>query len=367
MKVEEPPPGQIEERPPGKKVRRMPPGGVLAVAVILGLFLYAVQTALLPFVIAMAVAYAANPLILWIMARTGLHRAVPAMIVFVLLLGLVLLIGWLGAPGLIAEGKLLVTDFQGTVESAIRGFMGEGTISLLGTETDPQQLAAAATAEARDWLGQAGQLLSLATISFAVVFGFFLTLVLLAYFLLGLPGIARGMLRMVPPEQRPTVLFVWSRIDPVLSRYFIGLAVVVTYTSTAAYLGLGFFLQLPHALLLALLTGFLELIPVVGPAASAVLAGVVALQNATSFWAIGLYIIYAALLRLSVDQFVGPIVLGRAAYIPPVLVIFCFLAGGLLFGIPGVILAVPVALTIRIVAATLYGEGEDLEEKEERE
>ena len=179
---------------------------------------------------------------------------------------------------------------------------------------------------------------------------------LLAYFLIGLPSVGRGLLKMVPPAQRPTVAYAWSRVDPVLSRYFMGLGIVVVYASTAAYVGLGIGLGLPNALLLAILTGFLELIPVVGPASSAVLAGLVAIQHATSFWAIGAYILYAAALRISIDQFVGPIVLGRAAYIPPVLVIFCFLAGGILFSIPGVILAVPVALTIRIVAATLYGE-----------
>ena len=36
--------------------------------------------------------------------------------------------------------------------------------------------------------------------------------------------------------------------------------------------------------------------------------------------------------------------------------IFCFLSGGLLFGVAGVLIAVPVALTIRIVLATLYDE-----------
>ena len=52
----------------------------------------------------------------------------------------------------------------------------------------------------------------------------------------------------------------------------------------------------------------------------------------------------------------GPLALGRAGRIHPVLVIFCFLAGGLLFGVAGVIMAVPVALAIRAILATLYGE-----------
>jgi len=49
-------------------------------------------------------------------------------------------------------------------------------------------------------------------------------------------------------------------------------------------------------------------------------------------------------LRLSIDQLLGPVVLGRAARLHPTMIIFCFLSGGLLFGIAGMILAVPVAL-----------------------
>ena len=45
-----------------------------------------------------------------------------------------------------------------------------------------------------------------------------------------------------------------------------------------------------------------------------------------------------------------------AAHVHPVLIIFCFLAGGIILGIPGVILAVPVALVVKSTLATLYGD-----------
>ena len=64
-------------------------------------------------------------------------------------------------------------------------------------------------------------------------------------------------------------------------------------------------------------------------------------------------------LEVPIDQVVGPIVLGRAAHVHPVLIIFCFLAGGAVLGIPGVILAVPMALAVKAALATLYGEEPD--------
>jgi predicted PurR-regulated permease PerM len=71
--------------------------------------------------------------------------------------------------------------------------------------------------------------------------------------------------------------------------------------------------------------------------ASALLVGLIAVQNATSIWAVIGYAIYATVLRLSIDQLVEPLVLGKAAYLHPTLVIFCHLAGGYLFGIVGLV------------------------------
>ena len=52
----------------------------------------------------------------------------------------------------------------------------------------------------------------------------------------------------------------------------------------------------------------------------------------------------------------GPLALSAAARPHPTLIIFCFLSSGILFGIAGVILAVPVALTTKITLAILYDE-----------
>ena len=69
------------------------------------------------------------------------------------------------------------------------------------------------------------------------------------------------------------------------------------------------------------------------------------------------YALYATALRLSIDQLIGPIVLGAAARLHPVLIIFCFLAGGVVFGIPGIMpWLLPLALLIKSTLATLYGD-----------
>jgi predicted PurR-regulated permease PerM len=98
------------------------------------------------------------------------------------------------------------------------------------------------------------------------------------------------------------------------------------------------------------------MIPVIGPGLAVVIAGLVAIHSAAGIGAIIAYALYAIALRISIDQLFGPLALGTAARLHPVLVIFCFLSGAFLFGIVGVIMAVPVALVVKITLALLYDE-----------
>jgi predicted PurR-regulated permease PerM len=63
--------------------------------------------------------------------------------------------------------------------------------------------------------------------------------------------------------------------------------------------------------------------------------------------------IYAAALRLSIDQLLGPLAFGTTACLHPVM---CFVAGGVLFDITGAIMAVPVAISMKTCLAALYDE-----------
>jgi predicted PurR-regulated permease PerM len=327
---------------------------VVVVLIAFGVVLYLLRPVLLPFVLAAALAYVADPAVQWLAARTGRRRWLAASVVFVVLVGLLAGLGWLTLPTLAHQLVTVATHLQGILQKTIGAIIGGSSIDLLGRSVTAQGMAADAVDQLHSWLGRSGRLFAFATVGTAALFGAFLFLVLLFYFLAAGPRLAKGLLWLVPPQRRPFVERVWSRVDPVLRRYFIGVAAIVCYTSAAAYLGLALFLKLPGALLLAVITGVLEPVPMLGPVVSAVLAGLVAVQTATGIGVIIGYVIYATLLRLSIDQLIGPLVLGRATYLHPVLIMFCYLAGGYLFGAVGLLLAVPVALTTRIVLRELY-------------
>jgi predicted PurR-regulated permease PerM len=325
---------------------------LIAVAIIL----YEIQWILPPFVIAGLLAYIATPAIEWAAARTALPRSLFAVSTFALFMLFTTLVGYLGIPPLVSEATHVFNDFQAVVQALAQRLIGNGTVSLLGHPMDAGQLADAVGNGLRNWFSQTSVLARVGAAIFATMFGLILTLVLLFYFLVSGPSIGQGLLQLVPPRQRPLILHIWTVLDPVLKRYFIGVLAVVAYAAAAAYVGLGLVLGIPHAVLLALLTGVLEMIPVLGPAASAIIAGLVAIHNAAGIGAIIGYAIYATALRISIDQLFGPLVLGTAARLHPVLVIFCFLSGAVLFGVVGVIMAIPVALVVKVTLALLYDE-----------
>ena len=331
---------------------------------VTGILAYVLQWALLPFAVAGLLGYIFSAPIDWTAGCTRIPRAAVASLVYLALLAVVWSIIFLAFPPLLHELAQVAVDFQGTIETITRAAVGARTLELFGRTVDAPQVTEAAVTGLRNWLQQSEHLTSLGTFAFFLIFDASLAAVLLFYFLVGGRGIAAGLFWLVPPKQRPLVRHIWMRLDPILKRYFVGVVCVVIYAAVAAYAGLGLVLGIRHAVFLALLTGILEMIPVIGPASAAIIAGLIAIHQATSIGPIIAYAIYATALRLSIDQLVGPLALGVAARLHPALIMFCFLSGGVLFGIVGIILAVPVALTIKVTLSTLYDEPEAADEKD---
>lgn len=330
---------------------------VLAVAAVV---VHELQWVLLPFVISGLVAYICTPFIDWLTARSKVPRFVVATACFLALLIATGIFAAFAVPSLVSEMAHLATDLQGTLERLAEATIGTRTVTLFGPPMNAEQLAGAATTGIRQWIEQTGRITALGSMAFAAVFGTILLFVLLFYFLIGGPSLARGVLWLFPQRDRPFVRTVWQRLDPLLKRYFVGVIVILVYATVAAYIGLGLVLGIQHAAFLALLTGMLEIIPVIGPGASAAIGGLAAVHYAKGIGLIIGYAIYAIALRISIDQVLGPVALGTAARLHPVVIIFCFLAGGVLFGLPGIILAVPVALTVRTALSVLRAEANGL-------
>ena len=142
------------------------------------------------------------------------------------------------------------------------------------------------------------------------------------------------------------------RINIVLGQYLRGQLILIAIMATATSVGLSI-LQVPFSLLLGVITGVLETIPFVGPIVAGTLAVLTALGHPAPFgWSQLQYAVVVALmytvLRYTEDYVVIPQVIGRIVELHPVVVIFSLLIGGAIAGLLGILVAVPVAASLRI-------------------
>jgi predicted PurR-regulated permease PerM len=120
------------------------------------------------------------------------------------------------------------------------------------------------------------------------------------------------------------------------------------------YIALGPILHLPYALGIAILTGLLEIIPLIGPLIATAIAAIDAFAHGGLQLSLIVIAIYFVIRQVE-DQVVMPQVIGRAVHLHPVVTIFAVLVGVSAFGILGGLLGVPVAAAINVVYREFYG------------
>lgn len=326
---------------------------VAIIGAVLILLAYTLRYTLIPFVFAAVIGFVLDPVIDWSARHLHRHRWPAAVLLTVLIVGGVGWgIWWIGHTAY-HEVTAVAARLPQMIRQGVGEVAGSSGFDFFGKHYGPEQLDSAVTAGAAN-LFSAAQLMLAIRIGVGSAAGLALTFVLIPYFLISGPRLAAGALWLVPPERRSSVTDMLPKLVPMLRRYVVGLICVVLYTIVMAYIGLGLIFGVPNSGLLAVIIGFLELIPVIGPITSIALIGLAAAQQST-FAALFL-MLYALGLRLSIDNLVGPLALGRAVTVHPVVVIFGFVIGAMLFGIIGLLLAVPTAACIKLILGHYYAE-----------
>ncbi len=175
-------------------------------------------------------------------------------------------------------------------------------------------------------------------------------LIVTFYLLLQSKELGRWMVQLIPAPYRTEICSLGRQIDHVLSAYIRGQLLLIIIMSVLTYIPLSI-LKVPYALVIAIASGVLELIPVLGPWSAAGIAMVVALFQPevpfglSSLGLAGLIGLIYFILRQLEDSFVK---------VHPAVVIFAILAGGAIAGAFGLLLAIPLAAVIRIILSYLY-------------
>jgi len=328
----------------------------LAVAVAAALLLaYPLRFALIPFVIAGGLAYVATPAVEWLSRRLRWRRWIAATAVFVLCLTLLAGLGWWIKAVVFPDAVELTQSLPEMLRKVFVDAAGSDHVRLFGHDLSADAVIGEAGSSVRAMAGGEGGVGEALFAGLGALLMFVLTISTFCYFLVSGPTLARGVLWLFPPWLRPSVAGVAATMKPFLFRYVVGMLVVISSTCVLSWIGLGPVLHLPHAVVLALLVGLLEFFPVVGAVASALLLGLAAVSQGSIGVVIGVALFTLAL-RLVIDQVIAPLIYGKASALHPAAVLFAFLVGATLYGVLGLLLAVPGAATIKVILKRYYGE-----------
>lgn len=301
----------------------------------------------LPFIIASFIAYLLHPLVEWTYHQ-HIHKAIAILLIYLLFLSSTSYGIYLLYPRVMDQLRELSEQLPMYVQmyEQFMQHIDDSAASFpepIHTSIDQLVLKIQTSVEnsIRKTIGGLTKLLDF-------VFVFMLIPVLVFYYLKDFTMIKNYMRKMIPTKHRETVKGLVESIDDRLGKYIRGqflVSLFVTITSFISYKWIG----IEFALLLAIIMGIANLIPYFGPFIGAVPAVAITLTTSTHLvWLVIGSIVFVQLIE---SNLLSPYILGKSVRMHPIVIIFALVVGGKIFGIIGMMLAVPM---LTIILTTIH-------------
>ncbi len=172
------------------------------------------------------------------------------------------------------------------------------------------------------------------------------------YLLVDLPRVRRSIEELIPDRSREEVLFLAHRLRLAIGGFFKGQLAVAFIVGVMASLGL-WIIGLPLWLPVGMIAGLFNMIPLIGPWVGAVPGIVVAIATKDVKTAVLVAVVMVVVQQID-NHFITPQVMRRAVQLHPAAVVLALLAWGTIGGFAGLLLAVPLTATIKIVGGHLW-------------
>ncbi len=170
------------------------------------------------------------------------------------------------------------------------------------------------------------------------------TLITSFYMTVNQGGVERFLKTILPVIHERYIIEIYNRARKKMGRWFQGQIILMLIIGTITALGLKF-LGIKYALVLGILAGLLEIVPVVGPIFAGAVAFLVAIPES---FILGIYVVILfVVIQQAESQLLVPWVMKKTVGVSPVVVVIALLAGSQVAGLIGVILAVPVAVVLQ--------------------
>jgi predicted PurR-regulated permease PerM len=350
------------------KANTISKGFLQTIAIVFGIllliyFLYKIQSLLLYLFIAGVISLIFRPVVYFFKHKLKVGRNLSAFITLLIIGGLFTLILWLFVPIILEQSKnISEIDFE-----MVKTDLNELSIQAseyLGVEKINIIEAFKRTEFVRNFDSEIVE-------SFVNVFvnnitnfiiGLFSVLFISFFLLKDERMISNAVAIFAEEGKERRFLRVLDKVKELLSRYFIGL-MIQTMIMAVFYLVLLSYIDVKNALAIAVICAFLNIVPYLGPLLGGVVMILVVVSNnlGADFSSDLLPLLVKVMIGVAIAQLIDnlvsqPFIFSQSVRSHPLEVFIVIICGGLLFSIPGMILAVPVYTTIKVISKEFLSE-----------
>jgi predicted PurR-regulated permease PerM len=311
--------------------------------------IYPIRIIFPPLVVAMILVYLLNPLVS-ALERRGLPRIWGTLLTYLVALGILGTLLTFTIPVVGDQVESFTAKGPSIVERVTEGVRDfAASIGFQFEETPPGGEVVV------DFFGR---LVSVGQNVLAVVIVLIVGPILAFYFLVDLPKIKRGLRAIIPARRRAEIESVVERIGQAIGGFFRGQLLVALVVGVASAMAL-WMVGLPFWAVVGLIAGLFNLIPLIGPFIAGIVAVLIAfttdpevggLLDLEAGWPLAVGSGVALLIVQQLDNHIlSPNIVARTVNLHPVTVMLGLLAGGTLLGLWGLLLAVPVIASVKIL------------------
>ena len=330
--------------------------------------LYYTQTLVLPLIFSLLLAILLDPLVK-MQSRWGINRVVGISLAVAVAMVALAALGYF-----IATQAAHFSEAVPQLESKFKS-MTEQLQNWLHDQVNvkPAQINNAVDQAKDKGLAVGGMIIGQTLLTVTALFGFFFLLPVFTFLFLYYKDLFHTFLiRLLPRSGKDTLDDVLGETKQVVQSFLIGRVFETVILAVMNYVGL-LLIGVQYALLLAVLGAVLNLIPYVGMIVATVITVLIAmaLQDLNAaLWVLALY----SLVQFIDNHFLVPLVVGAKVQLNAFFSIVVVIAGGMLWGVPGMFLSIPLAAMLKVIFdrvpglapwGYVLGMGEAENEKEE--
>jgi len=306
---------------------------------------------LAPLLLSVVIVYMLNPFVSWLDGR-GTPRVVGAFLGFLVFFAAVALLALVLLPDVVDQARGFIDQFPSLYDNSIQQMrdlaesLGFGNVSLWNYDqlvtylNDPENQSALLNVSL-NFLGS----VTAGIVEFARVF--LIGPVLAFYFLIDLPSVQQRLVEVFPEDRRSEAAFIGRQVNTALGGFLRGQLVVALIVGILLSIGYRI-IGLEFWLIIGLVGGLLNIVPFLGPWVGGALGVLVAISTgdvSIAIWAI----VVAVVVQQIDNNFISPTVLRATVRLHPTVTLLSLVLGGAFAGVWGVIVAVPLMATIKIL------------------